>query len=207
LKSLDKWQSKFGSFKLCVALVEHNEVERKYNLRGLKIMGIELVKPSVEMEPMILDFASEFMENKEDTINGCCGLTRSNNYHEWLQYIEKVENGLISDRIPSSTFVAIDNSSKLIIGIIDIRHYLNEEHFYSGHIGYSVRPRMRSRSYGTKILKLGLKKAKELNLEKVLLTCKKSNFASQRVIEKNNGVLEKEILDDGETYLVYWILL
>lgn len=170
-------------------------------------MSIELLKPSVEMEPMIIDFASEFKENKEDTINGCCGLTRSSNYHEWLQYIEKVEKGLISDRLPSSTFVAIDNSSKCIIGIIDIRHYLNEEHFYSGHIGYSVRPSMRSKNYGTEILKLGLEKAKELDLEKVLLTCKKSNIASQRVIEKNNGVLEKEILDEGETYLVYWILL
>jgi predicted acetyltransferase len=48
-------------------------------------MRIELVKPSVEMKPLIVDFASEFKENKEDTINGCCGLTRSNNYHEWLQ--------------------------------------------------------------------------------------------------------------------------
>lgn len=170
-------------------------------------MSIELVKPSVEMEPMILDFVSEFNVNKEGTINGCCGLTRFSDYHEWLQYIENVENGLISDRIPSSTFVAVDNSSKLIVGIIDIRHYLNEEHFYSGHIGYSVRPSVRSRNYGTKILKLGLDKAKELDLEKVLLTCKKSNVASQRVIEKNNGVLEKEIIDEGETYLVYWILL
>jgi predicted acetyltransferase len=170
-------------------------------------MRIELVKPSVEMEPMILDFAYEFKENKEDTINGCCGLTRFKNYHEWLQYIENVENGLISDRIPSNTFVAIDNSSEFIIGIIDIRHYLNEEHFYSGHIGYAVRPSMRSKNYGTEILQLGLKKAKERNLEKVLLTCKKGNVASQRVIEKNNGVLEKEILDDGEAYLVYWILL
>lgn len=38
----------------------------------------------------------------------------------------------------------------------------------------------------------------------IFYNCK---VASQRVIEKNNGVLEKEILDYGETYLVYWILL
>lgn len=84
---------------------------------------------------------------------------------------------------------------------------MNEEHFYSGHIGYSVRPGMRNKNYGTEILQLGLNKAKELNLEKVLLTCNKSNVASQMVIEKNNGVLEKEILEDGEIYLVYWVSL
>lgn len=156
------------------------------------------------MKTMILDFTDEFKREKEATINGCCGLTRYIDYYEWLQYIEKVENGLISDRIPSSIFVAIDKSSKTIIEIIDIRHYLNEEHFYSAHIGYSIRTSMRGKGLGSVILQLGLKKAK---LEKVLLTCKKSNAASQRVIEKNDGILEKEILDNGEAYLVYWILL
>ena len=29
-----------------------------------------------------------------------------------------------------------DTISKSIAGIIDIRHYLNEEHYYSGHIGF-----------------------------------------------------------------------
>lgn len=169
------------------------------------MMKIELIKPSIEMEPMSLDFISEFKENTEETINGCCGLTRYDNYNEWLQYLEKVENGVISDRIPSSTYFAIDKESKLIIGIIDIRHYLNEEHFYSGHIGYSVRPSMRGRGYGTEILRLGKEKAKKLALYKILLTCKKNNEASQKVIERNNGVLEKEIFDDGEFYLVYWI--
>jgi len=32
-----------------------------------------------------------------------------------------------------------DTISKSIAGIIDIRHYLNEEHYYSGHIRYSIR--------------------------------------------------------------------
>lgn len=168
-------------------------------------MKLELVKPSIEMEEMILEFVSKFKEYKEDTINGCCGLTRCNNYYEWLQYITEVEKGLRTDRVSSSTFVAIDKLSKSIVGIIDIRHYLVEKHFYSGHIGYSIEPSLRCKGYGTEILQLGIEKAKELKIEKLLLSCKKNNVASQKVIEKNNGILEKEIFDEGEVYLVYWI--
>jgi len=73
--------------------------------------------------------------------------------------------------------------------------------------GYSVRPSLRGRGYGTEILRLGIKKAKELDIKKLLLTCKKNNIASQKVIERNNGILEKEISQDGEVYLVYWIYI
>jgi len=166
---------------------------------------IELVKPSAEMETKMQEFIFEFKKNKEDIINGCCGLTRYCDYSEWLQYIKQVENGLIADRISSSTFAAIHELKKSVVGIIDIRHYLNEEHFYSGHIGYSIRPSLRGKGYGTEILKLGIEKAKELNIKRLLLTCKKSNIASQKVIERNNGILEKEISEEGEPYLVYWI--
>ena len=66
---------------------------------------------------------------------------------------------------------------------------------------------MRCKGYGTEILQLGIEKAKELNIEKLLLTCEKSNIASQKVVERNNGILEKEVFDDGESYLVYWICI
>lgn len=124
------------------------------------MMKIELLKPTVEMEKMIFEFVSEFKKYKEDIINGCCGLMRYSDYCEWIQYIGQVENGIMPDRIASSTFVAIDKLSKSVIGIIDVRHYLNEEHFYSGHIGYSIRPSYRDKGYGTEILRLGVKKQK-----------------------------------------------
>jgi hypothetical protein len=36
------------------------------------------------MERLIVDFVSEFKQYNESTINGCCGLTMHNNYHDWL---------------------------------------------------------------------------------------------------------------------------
>ena len=50
--------------------------------------------------------------------------------------------------------MSIDKLSKSIVGIIDIRHYLTEKYFYSGHIGYSIDPSLRCKGYGTEILQL-----------------------------------------------------
>lgn len=167
-------------------------------------MDLELVKPTIKMESAVLDFVTEFKLNNEYMINGCCGLTRYSDYREWLQHINQVENGLVPDRVASSTYFAV-SSTNTIVGIVDIRHDLPEKYFYSGHIGYSVRPSERRKGYGTEILRLGVEKAKKLNIEKILVVCSKNNIASIKVIENNNGIFEKEILLDGETDLVYWI--
>lgn len=76
-----------------------------------------------------------------------------------------------------------------------------------GNIGYSIRPTERFKGYGTLILKLGLEKCKELNIDKVLITCNKSNVGSYKVIEKNDGILENEFFCEAYNEIVkrYWI--
>ncbi len=172
-----------------------------------ELVELELIKPTIEMKAAALDFVSEFKLNNESMINGCCGLTRYSDYSEWINYIEQVEKGLVAERVASSTYFAVNTSSNIIVGIIDIRHALPKEHFYSGHIGYSVRPSERKKGYGTEILRLGLEKVKKLNINPILVVCSKSNVASRKVIENNKGNFEKEMLIDGKTDLVYWIEL
>ncbi|MBD3331077.1 GNAT family N-acetyltransferase [Candidatus Peregrinibacteria bacterium] len=75
------------------------------------------------------------------------------------------------------------------------------------HIGYYIRPSARQKGYGTKILELGLIKAKELGLQEVLLTCYESNIASKKIIEKNKGKFQDKVYDEGESKLKYWIKL
>ena len=64
---------------------------------------------------------------------------------------------------------------------------------FGGHIGYDLRPTSRGCGLDTLQLGLGLEKARELGLKRVLLTCDHDNTRSARVIEGNGGILENEI--------------
>ncbi len=92
------------------------------------------------------------------------------------------------------------------LGAIDLRHYLNDVlRDGGGHIGYSVRPSARGRGLASWALGQVLLKARELGLERVLLTCDPDNGASSRVIERNGGELT-EVRDTGlGMKRFYWI--
>jgi predicted acetyltransferase len=77
-----------------------------------------------------------------------------------------------------------------------------------GHIGYGIRPSERKKGYATMMLKLALEHCKKVGLEKVLLTCDKSNLASAKTIMKCSGVFEnEEKQNDGDFLQRYWIEL
>lgn len=76
-----------------------------------------------------------------------------------------------------------------------------------GHIGDGIRPNERGKGLATKMIALALDECRKLGICEVLMCCDKSNIASARTIEKNGGVLENEVLDDGVPVLRYWINL
>ncbi len=91
--------------------------------------------------------------------------------------------------VPTTTFWLIDDNQ--FIGCLRMRHRLNENLLkYHGHIGYYIRPSKRKMGYGIRILKLGLKKASNIGLSRVLITCDDNNISSRYIIEKNGGILE-----------------
>ena len=59
----------------------------------------------------------------------------------------------------------------------------------------------------TEQIRLALEKCRELGIERVLMDCDKTNIASAKSIQKNGGVLENEVLIDGEMVQRYWINL
>lgn len=92
--------------------------------------------------------------------------------------------------------------------MIDIRHSLNDFLCNYGHIGYGVRPSERKKGYATQMLKMALDYARQIRLSKVMLACYKDNEASSKIIQKCNGIFEKEILHpNGKIIQVYWITL
>jgi predicted acetyltransferase len=110
--------------------------------------------------------------------------------------------------VPDSAYWLV--RGKRILGVCDVRHRLTEAlRDFGGHIGYSIRPSRRGKGYGTAMLGLALEKARELGITRVLITCGKGNVASQRVIQKNGGVLDSESYSEqaGRVTQRYWIEL
>jgi predicted acetyltransferase len=90
-----------------------------------------------------------------------------------------------------------------LVGRSDLRHRLNPAlEIIGGHIGYDVRPSERRKGFGTLILKLIMEKARKIGLSEVLVTCDTDNIASAKIIEKNGGKLEKQIIYEKTGKLV-----
>lgn len=182
-----------------------------FNLRGEKVSDFRLVYPSKEHEKKAFGYIQEFLEYKSE-IHGTGGLDSYDNYDEWLLKIEKDTDlpDITEDRVPANTYFFVRASDDKIIGMVNIRHKLNEFLFNEGgHIGYSIRPTERKKGYATLMLSLGLQKCRELNLDRVLIICDKVNEASAKVAQNNNGVLEKEVYSEMCSQIIqrYWISL
>lgn len=88
------------------------------------------------------------------------------------------------------------------VGYGKLRHRLNDALLREGgHIGYIIQQSERNKGYGTAILRELIRAAAGLGLSKVLLTCDENNARSQKVIERNGGVLT----ETSEGMCKYWI--
>ena len=168
---------------------------------------IILVKPD-------LSYADEIIKYKEESlaespiINGSAGLDRLSSIEDWLEELNKrsCEDTVPKGLVPSSTYLGIREKDNYIVGMIDIRHYLNEYLTQvGGHIGYGVRKTERNKGYAKQMLKLALEKCKELKIKKVLITCDEDNIASEKVILSANAKLEDIRNVDGENKKRFWI--
>ena len=168
---------------------------------------IILVKPD-------LSYANEIIKYKEESlkespiINGSAGLDRFSSIEIWFEELKKrsCENTVPKGLVPSSTYLAVREKDNYIVGMIDIRHCLNDFLLQAGgHIGCGVRKFERKKGYAKQMIKLALEKCNELKIEKVLITCNDDNIASERSIISCGGKLEDIRTVDGKNYKRFWI--
>jgi predicted acetyltransferase len=168
-----------------------------------------LVKPTEQAKDAVLAYRKEFTEPRDT--HGTASLCAATTFKEWLQRVRNSENEETVEEgyVPSSTYLAVSISDNKLIGILSIRHRLNEAlEIEGGHIGYSVRRSERRKGCGTQMLKQALAICQDMGITKVLLTCDKDNTGSVSVIRHNGGVLNAEFRTrDGVLAQRYWITL
>ncbi len=110
--------------------------------------------------------------------------------------------------VPCTTAFLIDEGQ--LLGVSNLRHSLTDFLLqFGGHVGYSVRPSARGRGHATRLLEGTMQHARQLGIDRLLLTCGPENVSSIRVIEKCGGVFEDELFNETMQARIrrYWIAL
>ena len=170
---------------------------------------IILVKPDLSYVDEIIKYKEESLA-ESPIINGSAGLDRFSSIEDWLEELNKrsCEDTVPKGLVPSSTYLGVREKDNYIVGMIDIRHCLNNFLLQvGGHIGCGVRKSERKKGYAKQMIKLALEKCRELKIEKVLITCNDNNIASERSIMSCGGKVEDIRTVDGKNYKRFWIEL
>lgn len=173
---------------------------------------LKLVFPTEEYKKQVMEYLKEHIKNGENILHGAGGLDKADSFEDWIQKINddlSEEKSRKKGRVVSTQYLAIRKEDNKLVGLIQIRHKLNDYLLKcGGHIGDGVRPSERNKGYSAEMISLALEKCKELKILRVLMTCDKRNVASAKTIIKNGGVLENEIIEeDGNIVQRYWIEL
>jgi len=167
----------------------------------MRNMTIELQKLSLEDGEDIYQMLQEIPASENGFENHFYGLIFSE-YKQKLKLKDEESRGknLSPGYVQQTLFWLYVNDRP--VGVSKLRHQLTEQlREHGGHIGYGIRASERGKGYATKMLELTLIEAKKLGINEVLITCNPDNIASQKVVLKNKGVLEKKTEDS----YYYWI--
>jgi len=165
-----------------------------------------LIQPTLEMGKEYNDYISEWEKSGEEIVPYASRRTGVGYNDLIICWKDQATSKAYKEGfVPASLYFLIDENMR-IYGALHIRHELNDFLLnYGGHIGYGIRPSERKKGYATKMLSLSLLIIKKLGIKKALVTCNKTNIASAKTILNNGGVLENEVIEDGEVTQRYWI--
>lgn len=169
-------------------------------------MRLKLVKATDAYQRQIADMLNEWYASGEKIVPYAI---RRTDYHNFREYCERLEvQNACGGLVPDTTFFCLDEDRDVMVGAVNIRHFLNESLLLDGgHIGDGVRPSERRKGIATKMIGLALQECRKLGIDKVLMVCDRENIGSAKSIINNGGILENEVVVDGVTEQRYWIAL
>lgn len=150
--------------------------------------------PTIEDKENIKKFYYEYKINKKEIYQ----TLKKISLDEWIEeLINKSVNSNLNKQ-KELMYLMYSSDNKKLLGISIIRLKLDDFlSAYWGNIGYYVNLKELRQGYGSELFKLTLKQCKQLGLKKILIVCYKDNIASNKIIQRNEGVFIEEILDEN----------
>jgi predicted acetyltransferase len=113
---------------------------------------------------------------------------------------------LWAERVKETIYWLVKDND--FLGYIKIRHRINWHlERYGGHISFSIRPSMRGKGFGKKLLQKAMPAIPHQGIEKALITLAPDNAPAIRIVEFCGGELQDETqaTDRFPAQLRYWI--
>ncbi|MCB9989423.1 MAG: GNAT family N-acetyltransferase [Rhodospirillales bacterium] len=170
----------------------------------------KLIRPSVDYKDSYLKALAEYHEQGRvlyldatvlkgdfqafvDNLNAERGIPHRK-YQDWVEPVPETILWLVKDGE--------------YLGTVFIRHRLNWHlEKWGGHINFVIRPSMRGKGFGKKLLLKAIPFANYLGIEKALLTVDPYDKAAIRVVESCGGVYEDDLpeTDQFPARKRYWL--
>ena len=152
---------------------------------------IYLIEATPEYAEQVWQFRQEIFDcdkDSESQFAGCLSLDEAASAEEWIRLCQLRRSETTCKQtgvdVPSTTYFA-----KIQLDI-----------FFG--LGYEE---VAAATSAKEMLRLNLSNAKELGIEKILITCHSDNAASEKTIIANGGIYEKMIVVDGIEIKRYWV--
>ena len=170
----------------------------------------KLVKPAAKYKESFLEALSEFHAEDRYSFLNIEALSQ-----EFDQFIEDINSGQRHLHKPFANWVEPVPETILwfvkgdhYIGSFNIRHRLNWHlEKWGGHLNFVIRPSMRGKGFGKKLLQKGLPCAYYLGIDKALITLDPNHTATEHIIDLCGGEFQDETpqTDQFPARKRYWI--
>jgi len=170
----------------------------------------KLIRPSAVYKDSFLSALEEYHAEGNYTHNTTSEL--NNDFDEFIKQIN-TDRGYPHQPYPEWVEPVPETVAWLVkgseyLGSVDIRHRLNWHlEKWGGHIHFIMRPTMRGKGFGKRLLQKSIPIANYLGIERALLTIDPENEPAIRTVESCGAVFENKIsaTERFPTRLRYWL--
>jgi predicted acetyltransferase len=171
-------------------------------------MNAVAVAPSVEFASAFLAMLADFEAQEPHNAEFYAPARRD--FAAYVQSLKDQEAGVnLPEGFVPCTHRWLLSPAGEIVGVTRLRHNINTPFLaeHGGHIGYDVAPSRRRRGYGHLAMAVGLREARVVGLDRVLLCASEDNAASRSTIERAGGILESTSYSEfwKERLCKYWV--